>query len=173
MTKGLYQHLKINWRKSRSMMKEQNRERLIQWRREPRFLRLDNPTRLDRARSLGYKAKQGFVVVRVRLLRGGRDRPKYGRKGRKPSKAGLLRYTTKQSLQAVAEQRVARKYTNLEVLNSYMIGEDGRYRWFEVIMVDPNSPSIKSDKNLNWVTNPKHTGRAFRGLTPAAKKSRR
>lgn len=173
MVKGLYQHLRTTWKKPKSTMKEIVRERLISWRAGPRFVRLDGPTRLDRAKSLGYKAKKGFIVIRTRILRGGRDRPKYGRKGRKPSKTGLLRYTTEQPLQTVVEQRVARKYPNLEVLSSYWVGEDGRYKWLEVIMVDPNSPEIKSDKNINWIVNSKHTRRAFRGLTPSAKKSRK
>ncbi|MBS3052662.1 MAG: 50S ribosomal protein L15e [Candidatus Aenigmarchaeota archaeon] len=173
MVKGLYQHLRMNWKKSKNVMKERTRERLIIWRAETRFVRLNGPTRLDRAKSLGYKAKKGFVIVRTRLLRGGRDRPKYGRKGRKPSKTGLLRYTTEQSLQSVVEKRVARKYPNLEVLNSYWVGEDGRYKWFEVIMVDTSNPEIKSDKKLNWISSPEHTRRVFRGLTPSGKKSRK
>ena len=92
---------------------------------------------------------------------------------RKPSKTGLLRYTTEQSLQSVVEKRVARKYPNLEVLNSYWVGEDGRYKWFEVIMVDTSNPEIKSDKKLNWISSPEHTRRVFRGLTPSGKKSRK
>jgi large subunit ribosomal protein L15e len=170
--KGLYQHVRKLWKKPKKTMGDLTRERLIQWRKEERFVRIDKPTRIDRARSLGYKDKKGFVIVRARLLRGGRNRPKYLRKGRKPSKSGLKRFTTKQSLQAVVEQRVARKYTNLEVLNSYWVGEDGKYSWYEIILVDPNHPSIRKDPKLNWITEPQHRRRSFRGLTPAAKKSR-
>ncbi len=169
MVSGLYQKVRTLWKTPKKSLKDLTRERLIKWRKEQRFVRIEKPTRIDRARSLGYKAKPGFVVVRARLQRGGRDRPKYGKKGRKPSKTGLKRYYTKQSLQAVAEQRAARKYQNLEVLNSYWIGEDGRYAWFEIILVDPNNPQIKADRKINWITNQRR--RVFRGLTAAAKKS--
>ena len=67
-------------------------------------------------------------------------------------------------MRLIAEERAARKFPNLEVLNSYWIWEDGRFKWFEVIMVDP-------------VLLPDHpivgqTGRAFRGLTSAGKEVR-
>ncbi len=172
MVKGLYQRIRQLWRKPKENIKELYRERLIKWRREPRFQRIEKPTRLDRARALGYKAKQGFVIVRARIKRGGRKRPLYGRRGRKPSKAGISRFTSKQSLQAIVEQRVNRKYPNLEVLNSYWVASDGRYSWYEIIMVDPNNPNIKKDKDLKWITEPQHTRRAFRGLTSSGKKAR-
>jgi large subunit ribosomal protein L15e len=47
---------------------------MIKWRSEPTILVIEKPTRLDRARTLGYKAKKGIVVVRVRVPRGGRKR---------------------------------------------------------------------------------------------------
>ena len=127
---------------------------------------------MDRARALGYKAKQGFVIVRARIKRGGRRRPLYGRRGRKPSKAGLTKYTAKLSLQTIVEQRVNRKYPNLEVLNSYWVASDGQYSWFEIIMIDPNNPNIKKDKDLKWITEPQHRKRTFRGLTASGKRAR-
>jgi len=69
MVKGLYQRIRQLWRKPKENIKELYRERLIKWRREPRFQRIEKPTRLDRARALGYKAKQGFVIVRARIKR--------------------------------------------------------------------------------------------------------
>lgn len=146
-------------------MKGSIKERLMRWRREPRFQKIDKPTRLDRARALGYKAKHGFVIVRGRIRKGGRKRPLYGRRGRKPSKTGISKFTSKLSLQTILEQRVNRKYPNLEVLGSYLVGEDGKYKWFESILVDPNSPEIKKDKNMKWVTEKQHRRRVFRGLT--------
>ncbi|MDP3987098.1 MAG: 50S ribosomal protein L15e, partial [Nanoarchaeota archaeon] len=65
-----------------------------------------------------------------------------------------------------------RKFTNLEVLNSYLLGKDGVYYFYEVILVDPDKPEIKSDKNVSWISKPGNKGRAFRGLTSAGKKSR-
>ena len=52
------------------------RERVVGWRKENAITRIDKPSRLDRARRLGYKAKQGVVVVRMRVGTGGR-RPKH------------------------------------------------------------------------------------------------
>jgi len=169
---GLYQKLKEMVRKPTEELKSINKSRLIEWRRENRFERIERPTKIDKARKLGYKAKKGFVIIRVRILRGGRSRPLYGRKGRKPSKSGVKGFTPTKSLQWIAEERVQRKYPNLEVLGSYEVGRDGRYKWFEVIMVDPNQPEIKNNKNLKWVTSKKNRRRVFRGLTSSGKKAR-
>jgi len=152
-------------------MKEIMRQRLIEWRREPTVVRVERPTRLDRARALGYKAKQGFVIVRVRVRKGGQRKPRPD-SGRRPKRMGVHGYTTWKSLRLIAEERAARKFPNLEVLNSYYVGEDGRYKWFEVIMVDPNHPAIQSDPDINWICRPANRGRAFRALTSAGKKMR-
>jgi large subunit ribosomal protein L15e len=40
----------------------------------------------------------------------------------------------------------------MEVLNSYWVWQDGVNKWYEVIMVDPSSPSIKTDKVVGWVS---------------------
>jgi len=173
MTKSAYQRIRDAWKKPKVSMMDLTKERLIKWRKEPRFKKIDKPTRLDRARALGYKAKEGFLIVRGRIGKGGRRRPLYGRRGRKPSKAGLVKYTPKKSLQFILEERVQKKYPNLEVLGSYLVGEDGRYKWFEVIMIDPNNPVIKKDKNIKWINEKQHKGRVFRGLTPAGKKARK
>jgi large subunit ribosomal protein L15e len=167
MVAGLYQAVRETWQQE----KELRRERVIQWAKEPAIVRVEKPTRLDRARALGYKAKQGFVLVRVRIKKGTRKREKPAG-GRKPSKAGLTKIKSRKSLQRVAEERAARKYPNLEVLNSYYVGESGKYKWYEVILIDPHHPVIKADAKINWICSSKHKGRVFRGLTSAGKKSR-
>jgi large subunit ribosomal protein L15e len=133
--------------------------------------RIEKPTRLDRARKLGYKAKQGFIMVRVRVRRGGlrKVRPKAGRR---PKRMGVKKFKPAKSLKLIGEERVARKFPNLEVLNSYWVGEDGQSKWFEVIMVDPSHPVIKADKNINWICQKQHHRRVFRSLTSAGKKVR-
>jgi len=168
----MYQRIRNLWKKPKKTMKELSKERLMEWRRQPRFQKIEKPTRIDRARSLGYKSKKGFVIVRARVQRGGRTRPLYGRRGRKPSKTGLTKFTSKKSLRLIAEERVQKKYPNLEVLNSYEVLKDGRYKWFEIIFVDPKRPEIKKDKDLKWITENQHKRRVFRGLTSSAKKSR-
>ncbi|MBI2076179.1 MAG: 50S ribosomal protein L15e [Candidatus Aenigmarchaeota archaeon] len=144
------------------------KEKVRKWSREPVVNRVERPSRLKRARSLGYRAKQGYVIARTRIGKGGRKRPTI-RKGRKPSKSGIF-FTTEQSLQAIAEKRVARKFPNMEVLNSYYVGESGTHRYYEVILADPNHPAIRADPKINWVGGQRK--RVFRGLTSAGKKSR-
>jgi len=144
-------------------------ERLQKWRREPAVVRIERPTRLDRARALGYKAKQGVIVVRVRVRRGGR-RASRPNKGRKVGNLMVSRKTPKKNLQWIAEERANRKYPNMEVLNSYWVGEDGRYKWFEVILIDRSHPAILSDPQLSQIA--KQRGRVFRGLTSAGRKAR-
>jgi len=169
---GMYVYIRQAWKvPDRSYVGELLKERLIRWRREPSVVRIEKPTRLDRARALGYKAKQGFVVVRVRVRKGG-QRKSRPRKGRKPSKMGVLKIYLRKSIQQIAEERAARKFPNLEVLNSYWVGEDGQHKWYEVIMVDPAHPVIKSDPDINWICEKQHKRRVFRGLTSAGKKSR-
>lgn len=149
----MYRYLKEAWKKPKdSFVKEVMMERAIVWRRQPSSVRIDKPTRLDRARSLGYKAKHGVIVVRTRVRRGGRRklRPVLGRRQKR---MGVKKFTPAKSKQLIAEERTARKYPNMEVLNSYWVWQDGRYKWYEVILVDPNHPAIKSDKDLGWIAN--------------------
>jgi large subunit ribosomal protein L15e len=172
MAKSAYHYMKLLWR--RPYEGEHGllmRARLMEWRRQPSIVRVDVPTRLDRARELGYKAKQGVVVVRVRVRKGGRRKPRPN-KGRRPRRMGVYGFAPAKSLRLIAEERAQAKYMNMVVLNSYYVGEDGRYKWYEVILVDPNHPSIKSDPELNWVCSGKHRGRPFRGLTSAGRKMR-
>lgn len=167
-----YKYIAEAWAKpEKSFVGELTRERLVKWRRQSVISRIEKPTRLDRARKLGYKAKQGFVMVRVRVRRGGlrKVRPK---SGRRPKRMGVKKFKPAKSLKLIGEERVARKFPNLEVLNSYWVGEDGRSKWFEVIMVDPSHPVIKADKNINWICQKQHHRRVFRTLTSAGKKVR-
>ena len=167
---GMYQQIRELWKKPRENIPELWKQRLIQWRQEEATVRIERPTRLDRARSLGYRAKQGIIVLRQRVERGGRQRPKI-RKGRRSKHFGR-RKVVKISYQLVAEKRAAKKYSNLEVLNSYNVGDDGNYYWYEVIMVDKAHPQILADKRLSWISKDQHKGRVFRGLTSAARRSR-
>lgn len=167
MVKGMYHYIQKAWKKPD---KKALRERMVEWRASEAVSKVDKPLRLDRARSLGYKDKIGFVVARVRLTRGGhkRTRPNKGRR----SKRMHINKNLKINYKLIAEQRAARKFTNLEVLNSYNIGKDGVNYFFEVIMVDPERPEIKNDPVINWVCKPENRGRVFRGKTSAGKKAR-
>ncbi len=167
MVKGLAYYLRQAWKKPDV---EVLRQRMIEWRASEAVVRVDNPLRLDRAHSMGYKAKKGVFVVRVRVIRGGhvRPRPKKARKGRRMH----TRVNLKMNYREISEQRAARKYSNCEVLNSYWIGKDGMHYFYEVIMVDRNAPEIKSDKELSFVTKPANNTRIYRGLTSAGIRAR-
>ena len=145
------------------------KQRFLQWRKQPTVTRVERPTNVRRARSLGYKAKSGYVIARGRIKKGGRKRPK-PKKGRVPSKAGRVKYTPKHSLQRIVEERISKKFPNLEVLNSYWVADDSVYAWYEVIMADPSHPAIIKDKTINWIVS--QTRRVVRGLTSAGKKGR-
>ena len=166
---GLYKHLSQMWNHPEDL-KDLWRQRLIQWRQEPSAIRIDHPTRLDRARILGYKAKQGFLIVRERVLRGGHHRPTI-RAGRS-SKHFHRRLSLRKNYQLIAEERVQRKYKNLVVLNSYPVAKDGNFFWFEVILVDPEHPVIKADPQLKWICEPKNRSRVFHGKTAAGMRTR-
>jgi len=168
----MYKYIASLWKRSgRSPLQEILKSRLIRWRKQPVVVRVDKPLRLNRARALGYKAKQGFITVRVRVRKGSMSKPR-PRSGRRPKRMGVYGHTPRKSLQWIAEEKAARKYPNLEVLGSYWVGEDGRYKWFEVILVDPHHPAVINDPDINWICNPSQKGRVFRGLTPAGRKSR-
>jgi len=167
MAKGMYHYIREAWKKPD---KKTLRERMIAWRKSNAIVKVEKPLRIDRARALGYKDKKGFVIVRVRLRRGGHKRPR-PRKGRQTKKL-TVRKSLSMNYKWIAEQRAARKFKNLEVLNSYNIGKDGQHYFFEVIMVDPNRPEIKNDETINWICNKKNKRRVFRGLTSAGKKAR-
>lgn len=155
----------------REYRKEALRKRRSEWKKGRAIERIDNPSKPDRARELGYKAKQGVVMARVRVRRGGR-RKRRPVKGRRPKRMGVTKITPSKGIQLIAEERTARKFPNLEVLNSYKIEEDGEYHYYEVIMLDPSHPSIKNDPDFEWVTDSSQKGRVHRGLTSEGKSSR-
>lgn len=164
----MYKYLADIYKKPKQNLGQLWMQRLIKWRKDPSIVRIDKPTRLDRARSLGYKAKQGYIVVRVKLIRGGRKRPRF--KGGRRSKAMRRRKIVGKSYQWIAEERAAKKYTNCEALNSYQIAVDGRYYWFEVILVDKEQ--VSKYKGMEWLARGKHKGRVFRGKTSSGKRGR-
>lgn len=170
--RNLYSHVREAWKNpSESYVGELQWHRKIEWRKGGSFVRVDKPLRIDRARSLGYKAKQGYVLVRARVRRGGL-RKRTIKAGRRAKRKGITKITMGKSIKRIAEERTARKYPNLEVLNSYWVGKDGRHKYYEVILVDPHHPVIKSDPKINWICDPQHKRRVNRGLTAAGKKGR-
>jgi len=123
------------------------RERVIGWRKQNAITRIEKPSRLQRARRLGYKAKQGIIVVRMRVGTGGMRKPR-PTGGRRPKHLGVVRIKADDNMKTVAERRVLERYPNMKLLGSYFIYKDGMHYWFEVILADPAHPRIAQDKEL-------------------------
>ncbi|MEK0381916.1 MAG: 50S ribosomal protein L15e [Nitrosopumilus sp.] len=123
------------------------RERAIDWRKENAVTRIEKPSRIQKARRLGYKAKQGIIVVRMRVGTGGMRR-KRPRSGRRPKHLGVTRIKADVSMKAVADRRVLERYPNMKLLGSYYLYKDGMHYWFEVILADPSHPRVSKDKEL-------------------------
>lgn len=155
---GMYKYIQESFQKEYKERSAIYRQRITAWRKLGTVARIDRPTNLARARSLGFKAKDGYFMARVIMGRGSRKRPHpWG--GRKPAK-NVAYLSPGKSLQRQAEEKAARVFRNLEVLNSYWVAQDGTKKFFEVILVDrPLAPGQAK-------------GRAFRGLTSAGRKGR-
>ncbi|CAM9432341.1 unnamed protein product [Ectocarpus fasciculatus] len=171
---GAYKYLEEVWRKKQSdVMRFLLRVRAWEYRQQNKITRCTQPTRPDKAHKLGYKAKQGFSVFRVAVRRGGRKRPNpKGIVHGKPKNQGINQLKFARNLRSVAEERVGRVCGNMRVLNSYWVNADATYKYFEVILVDPNHVSIRNDARINWICNPVHKHRERRGLTSAGRKAR-
>uniref|UniRef100_A0A8C2YSA5 Ribosomal protein L15 n=1 Tax=Chinchilla lanigera TaxID=34839 RepID=A0A8C2YSA5_CHILA len=148
---GAYKYIQELWRKKQSdVMRFLLRVRCWQYRQLSALHRAPRPTRPDKARRLGYKAKQGrwcpSVFLGVVLLQGRAN--------------------------SNACERAGRHCGALRVLNSYWVGEDSTYKFFEVILIDPFHKAIRRNPDTQWITKPVHKHREMRGLTSAGRKSR-
>ena len=171
---GCYKYMEEIWRKKQSdVLRFLMRVRAWEYRQNNKIARVNRPTRTDKAHRLGYKAKQGYVIVRSAVRRGGRKRqnPKGTVLG-KPKHQGINQLKFERNLQSVAEEKVGRKFANLRVLNSYWVNQDAAMKYYEVILVDPSHAKIRRDPRINWICNPVHKHREMRGLTSAGRKSR-
>jgi large subunit ribosomal protein L15e len=123
------------------------RDKAVLWRKQNAVTKLEKPSRIQKARRLGYKAKQGIIVIRMRVGTGGM-RKKRPRGGRRPKHLGVTRIKADVTMQQVAERRVLQRYPNMTLLGSYYLYKDGFHYWFEVILADPAHPRIAKDKEL-------------------------
>jgi large subunit ribosomal protein L15e len=167
---GIYKYMRDAWKDPRGNMGPLYRQYLMKWRREPSTLRIDYPTRLDRARSLGYRAKQGIFIVRQHVLHRAHRRPDWDGGRHSSNMTSVLNLQL--NFRAIAERRANKAYPNCEVLNSYLVGKDGKSMWYEVILVDRAHPAILADHILKWVGLPANRQRAARGLTSSQRKTR-
>ncbi|KAL7750067.1 60S ribosomal protein L15 [Sorochytrium milnesiophthora] len=171
---GAYKYLEeLNKKKQSDVMRFLLRIRVWEYRQLNVIHRASRPSRPDKARRLGYKAKQGYVIYRIRVRRGNRKRPvAKGQTYGKPKTHGVNQLKFQRSSRSVAEERVGRRCPNLRVLNSYWVNQDSTYKYYEIIMVDPSHKRIRRDPRINWICNAVHKHRESRGLTAAGKKNR-
>ena len=162
------------WRKKQSdVMSFLLKIRAWEYRNLPGIYRIKKPSRPEKARRLGYKSKQGFIIYRVRVRRGDRKRPvPKGNTSGKPKNHGINQLKYSRNKRSMAEEKVGKMCGNLRVLNSYWINEDSTFKFFEVILVDPNHKCIKRDHKINWICFPNSKHRELRGITSAGKKYR-
>ena len=172
---GAYKYMQELWRKKQSdVMQFLQRVRCWQYRQLNTVHRCPRSSRPEKARRLGYKSKQGFVIYRIRVRRGCRKKqvPKGACYG-KPKNEGVNQLKPKRNLQAIAEQRLGRRTAKaLRILGSYWVGQDSTFKYFEVICIDPFHKAIRRDAKINWICNPVHKHREARGLTSAGRKHR-
>lgn len=102
---GAYRYIQELYRKKQSdVMRYLLRIRVWQYRQLTKMHRAPRPSRPDKARRLGYKAKQGFCIYRIRVRRGGRKRPVHkGCTYGKPKSQGVNHLKPYRNLQSVAE----------------------------------------------------------------------
>jgi len=171
---GAYKYIEECWRKKQSdVLRFLLRVRAWEYRQTNKICKVNRPTRTDKAHRLGYKAKQGYTVVRCGVRRGGRKRQvPHGMTHGKPKHQGVNQLKFQRNIQSIAEEKTGRKYSNMRVLNSYWVNQDATMKYYEVILVDPNHTRIRNDPRINWIVNPVHKHREMRGLTSAGRKAR-
>mmetsp|Transcript_28356 Transcript_28356/g.67218 ORF Transcript_28356/g.67218 Transcript_28356/m.67218 type:complete len:205 (+) Transcript_28356:3471-4085(+) len=171
---GASSYINEIWRKKQSdIMSFLLQIRAWEYRHFPSVSRLIKPSRPEKAKRLGYKSKQGYVIYRVRIRRGSRKKsvPK-GITSGKPKRHGVNQMKFNRNKQSVAEEKVGKICGNLRVLNSFWVNQDSIFKYFEIILVDPNHKNIKRSFRINWICSPKSKHRELRGITSAGKKGR-
>lgn len=174
LTMGAFRYVTELWNKKQSdVMRFLLRIRAWEYRQQNILVRVPHPTRPYKARMLGYKSKAGYVIYRQRIARGGRR--KHIRKSHnvgKPASAGITKLKPKMGLRAIAELKAGKRLGSLRLLNSYWVNEDGKFKWYEMIFIDPFHQKIREDPRINWICAAKHKHRECRGKTSAGKMSR-
>ncbi len=134
---GAFKYIAKSFESSLKERSTEFKQRLQKWRKANTIARAEGPSNPVRARTLGYKAKKGYVIVRVKIKRGKRARRKADQ-GRKPGRTVKYRAPGR-SLGFYAENKASLRYPNLCVVNSYPVGTDGVFAYFEVILKTPTA----------------------------------
>lgn len=152
---GAYRYIRESFQKAYAERSPELRARLAAWRKQDVVVRAENPTNPISARRVGYKARQDYIIVRVRGKRGNRARRRPAA-GRKPGKSRKF-VEPGQGWERVAQEKARRKFINFDVVGSYVVGEDGTARYYEVVMHNPNwpsQPSLRKPELTNVPTQP-------------------
>jgi len=163
------------WRKKQSdVMTFLLRLRCWHYRQLNVIHRSPRSSRPEKARRLGYKAKQGFVIYRIRVRRGCRKKQvKKGAVFGKPKSQGVNQIKPVRNHQSIAETRLGRRVaTTLRIIGSYWVGQDSTFKYYEAIFVDPFHKAVRRDPKVNWICKPRHKHREQRGITSSGRKHR-
>ncbi|XP_063720275.1 large ribosomal subunit protein eL15-like [Symsagittifera roscoffensis] len=108
------------------------------YQQRPRVQRVSRPKRPEKATELGYKPQEGYFIYHVQVRRGGRrkSRPLTGDS------------TGPKAHQQMAETKANRHVKTLKVIDSYWVSQDGTYKYYEVLMVDPSNDNVMRDYNV-------------------------
>ncbi len=131
-----YKYIRQSFRTTMASKSRLYKERLVQWGKQGTVVRLEGPTNVPRARSLGYKATKEYLIARVRISKGKRARRRVDL-GRKPGK-NRKKVNPGVPLSQYAEGKARKNFTNLNVTGSYFIGQTGSDKYFEVILFNPH-----------------------------------
>ncbi len=114
---GAYKYLtELYTKKQSDVLQFVSRVRCWEYRQLAIIHRASRPSRPDKARRLGYKAKQGYLIYRIRVRKGNRKKPvpkgaTYG----KPVRQGVNHLKYQRGLKSTAEERVGKRCGNLRV----------------------------------------------------------
>ena len=131
-----YKYIRQSFRKTMASKSKLYKERLIQWGKQGTVVRLEGPTNIPRARSLGYKATKDYLIARVRISKGKRARRRVDL-GRKPGK-NRKKARPGVTLSQYAEGKAKKKFPSPNVTGSYFVGQTGSDKYFEVILFNPH-----------------------------------
>ncbi|CAD7690261.1 unnamed protein product [Nyctereutes procyonoides] len=93
--------------------------------------RAPHPTWPHKARRLGYKAQQGYVIYQIHVRHGGHEHP-------------VPRWSLPIAFSLLQRREMDATHCGaLRVLNSCWVGKDSTYKFFEVILIDPIHKPIK------------------------------
>uniref|UniRef100_A0A8W4FNU7 Ribosomal protein L15 n=1 Tax=Sus scrofa TaxID=9823 RepID=A0A8W4FNU7_PIG len=155
---GAYKYIQELWKKKQShLMGFLLWVCCWQYRQLSALHRAPRPTQPDKAHRLGYKANQDYVIYQTLVCRIRRKHPvpkgaTYGKPLHHGEQAGC-------------------HCGSLRVLNSYWVGEDSTYKFFEVVFIDPFHKAIRRNPDTQWITKPVHKHREMQRLNSAGRKS--